>query len=175
MDTRSLVGQNELVSAMVSGKPFKSYKKVVLGKVAIKLWDSLTNEPKEEIFVGDPRSGDDAVIDVWSEKEQVYFERMNRKHFELGNLIEFKRPEVEEVKERTFEQYTDEEIKEVVNSRFLSLQSTLNKIESVAVLFRLKTAAEELEKSDKITKAIEARISELQAGEYLPKEVKTDA
>lgn len=169
MTTQELAAQNEVFANMADGKPLKSYKKVVLGKLLLRIWDSMSNVATEKIFSGDPRKGDETVFDVYSEREKVYFERMNQAHFKSGSLIEYKRPEAPQEVVRTFEQYTDEELADIVNSRFLSLQSTLNKIESIAVLFRIKNLASEFEKSEKIIRAIEARISELQAAEFSPK------
>lgn len=172
MNKDAVISRNELTANMIEGRPLKSYKKVILGKILLKLWDSLLNAEKELVFEGDPRKGDETVFDVYTEQERVYFERMNRRHFQTGSLVNYTRPEVAQETEKTFEQYSDDEIKAVIDSgskRFISLQHTLNSIDSIAVLFRMRYLAEEMEKSDRITKAIEARISEVQANEFAPK------
>lgn len=163
MDTQ----KDEISKRMVDKNPVKSYKKVVLGQLLLKTWDSMLGKEVEIIFSGEPNS-ESAIFDVWSDWEKLYFERNNKKHFEKGMLIPWTRQEeVEAV--RGFEQYTDAELTEIVNSKFLSLQSTLNKIKTVAVLFRMMAIASELEKSDKITSIIQKRISELQTEEFAPK------
>jgi hypothetical protein len=170
MDTSTVLGRNELFSAMNGSKPYQSYKKTILAQAAVTLWDTFMEAPTQIIVKGDPkRDLESCIIDVWSEKEKVFFERMNRRLFNDGTLIPYNRPEVVEKVEKTYEQFSDEELVGVVNSKFLALQSTLNKMESVAVLFRLKNIAEENEKSEKIVRAIEARISEVQNSEYQPK------
>jgi hypothetical protein len=166
----SVLNKNEIYSTMNGGKPLKTYKKTIMAQAAINVWDSFTDSPTQIIVKGDPnRNPDSCLIDVWTEKEKVFFERTNRTHFQSGVLISFDRPEVEEVVEKPIEQYTDEELSVVINSKFMSLSNTLNKITSTAVLFRMVSLAKKLEKSEKIIKAIEARASELQASEYLPK------
>lgn len=169
MSTQELSAQNEIFAAMANGKPLKSYKKVVLGQLLLKVWDSMSGIADEKVFSGDPRKGEDTVFDVFSEKEKVYFERMNKAHFASGSLIEYTRQETKETPVKRFEQFTDEELGVIVNSKFFSLQDKLNKIESTAVLFRMKDLANEFEKSEKIIRAIDARISELQNKEFAPK------
>jgi hypothetical protein len=170
MEATEVLGRNQLFSAMNGGKPFMSYKKTILAQAAVTLWDAFTESPTQVIIKGDPRRDvESCIIDVWGEKEKVFFERMNRKHFQAGVLIPFER-KVEEVEvEKSIEQYSDEELSVIVNSKFLALSATLNKIESTAVLFRIKNLAEDAEKSDKIIRAIESRISEIQVSEFQPK------
>jgi len=164
MDTQS---KDEISKRMIDGNPVKSYKKVVLGQLLLKTWDTMIGKETEIIFAGEPNS-DSAIFDVWSDWEKLYFERSNKRHFEKGMIIPWERKvEVEAV--RGFEQYTDSELGEIINSKFLALQSTLNKIQSVAVLFRMMSIASDLEKSDKITGVIQKRISELQTEEFSPK------
>jgi hypothetical protein len=170
MDTNTVLGRNEIFSAMHSGKPFKSYIKTVLGKVIVQIWDNFTEKPGEIILKGDPKKREQTcIVDVWSEKEDIFFTRLNRKHFATGMIIPFKRAEEPVQQEKPIEQSTDEELKAIINKKFLGLSSQLNKINSVAVLFRMRSLAEEMEKSEKITRAIESRISELQADETAPK------
>ena len=161
---------DKVLSAALSETPVKSYKKVILGKVLLKVWDSMLNAEKELVFRGDPRRGDETVFDVFSDHERIYFERMNRNLFKSGDLIEFKRPQVVEEVKKTYEQYSDDELKEIINARGFALGAALNKIDSTSVLFRIQYLARDMEKSEKVMKTIEARISELQAQEYSPKQ-----
>ena len=156
-----------LVGAMHGGSPFKSYIKTILGKVYVEVWDSFENKPIGLIIEGDPRRGDNTcIIDVWSEEEDYFFRNKNKGHISTGCVIPHTRKETSE--ERSIEEYTDDELTKIVNSKFFTLQNVLNNTKSIAVLFRIKNLAQELEKSDKLVKAIEARISEVQAEEFKP-------
>ncbi len=155
---------NEYFSAMSTGKPLKTYKKTILGRVYVTALDMMTGVPTPTGFIleGDPKRNDPgSMIDIWSEQEDYFFKRTNKRHLDQGVIIEFKRSaEVE--KPKTIEQSSDDELKAMINKPFLALQATINKTNSIATLFRIKTLAEELEKSEKVVRAIESRISEVQ-------------
>jgi hypothetical protein len=143
------------------GKPYKSYIKKILGKVYVMVLDQFSNQPVGILLTGDPRKKDEGcIVDVFSEIEDVYFRRTNKRHFETGDIIPYAR--VEEVREKTVEQFDDAELLGVVNQKFIALQHSLNKITSEAVLFRMLALAQDNEKSDKIVGAIKARVSEVQ-------------
>ena len=62
----------EVVSAMAAEKPYKTYKKTILGKVAVKVFNPLTQKPEEVIIQGNPAKNESSCyIDVWSEQENV--------------------------------------------------------------------------------------------------------
>lgn len=170
MNTSEALGRNDIFAASVSGgRPYKAYIKTILGKVIVKYWDNFTNTPSEIILQGDPKRHDETcIIKIWNEREDAYFKSTNKYHFKQGNIRPYEIPEDAEVVETPIEQASDDELKLVINSKFFSLQNKLNNINSVAVLFRMKSLAEEMEKSEKITKAIEARISEIQTSEFSP-------
>lgn len=175
MDTNQALGRSELFAKMSGGTPFKSYIKSILGKVKVDYWDNFLEGPAELILVGDPKKKEDStIIDVWTEGEDLYFRRNNRKTLEAGVILPYVRKEKVEPTERPMEQSSDEELKIIINSKFLSLNNKLNKTESVALLFRMLGLAQEMDKSEKITGAIEARISEVQANQYLPKKKKVE-
>lgn len=164
MDTQD---RNIASGALHGGVPMKSYIKTILGKVFVTIWDPFEKKPVGLILQGDPRRGDEAsIVDIWSQEEDYFFRKSNAKHLEQGNVIVYQR--ATEQKERTVEEYSDEELKTIINSKFFTLQNVLNNTESIAVLFRIKNLAQELEKSDKLIKAIDARISEVQAQEFKP-------
>lgn len=167
MNSDSVLANNEMYSSMGKDKPYASYIKTILGQVAVVVWDNVLQKPVDVILHGNPKKKDeDSIIKVWDVKEDSFFKRMNRSHFQKGVLIPYDYPvNVEPVK--TIEQATDAELAEIVNSKYISLINRLNKIQSVPVLFRMKGIAEDLEKSEKITSAIEKRISELQTAEYI--------
>ena len=148
------------ISAMQSGTPYASYKKTILGKVYVTVLNSFSGTPEGMILQGD---GPDSTVDVWTEKEDLFFKRMNRKHFEVGNIIPFANMAMQEAP-KPIEQYTDEELRGVVNQRFISLQKTLQEIKTEPVLTRLLAVARQEEKSEKIITAITSRLSDVQAG-----------
>ena len=156
-----------LAGSMHGGVPFKSYTKTILGRIYLEVWDTFENKPIGLIIEGDPRRGDETcIVDVWSEEEDYFFRNKNKEQLKSGNVIVYQRKEA--VVERSVEEYTDDELKEIINSKFFTLQKVLNNTDSVAVLFRIKNLAQEMEKSDKLVKAIEARISEVQTEEFKP-------
>ena len=168
MSNQDVLARNQL-SVVEEGKPYASYIKTILGRAGVNVWDRFTNTPAYVILDGDPRRKDEhAIVDVWNAKEDAFFRRNNQRQFERGVIIPYTRPE-NSATETPIEQYSDEQLTEIVNSKFLGLQAKLNKIDSVAVLFRMITIADDLDKSSKITDAIQARISELQLAEYEPK------
>jgi len=173
--TNAVLGRNELYSDMSNGRPYKSYIKAILGQVAVVVWDNFNEAPLELILKGNPKAREDtSIIDVWSQKEDVFFNRVNSRLFTKGLLLPYTRPEAPVNVERTVEQSTDEELAVMINSKFLALQAKLNKIDSVPVLFRMIGLAEDMEKSEKIVNAIKARISEVQTAEITPKRVESE-
>jgi hypothetical protein len=155
----------EIYSAMQTGRPTKSYQKTILGKVCVTFWDSFNNVPGYFILEGDPKKTEDGtVIDVWDEKEDVFFHRMNKSHFQSGILREITRANLPQ--EPRVEDSSDEELSKILKEKFFTIQSWLNKVDSEALIFRLLTIAREEEKSEKLVKAIEARLTEIQQPEY---------
>jgi len=150
----------EVFSNMQTGKPFKSYKKTILAKIYVQVLDPFSETPVGLILETNPKFPGKDIVDIWSEKEDVFFRRANRRQFDEGNILVYTHPDEAE-QEPKIESYSDEKLTEIVNSKFLSLQSILNKVETEAVLHRMITIAKEQEKSVKIIGAIEARLSEI--------------
>lgn len=151
----------------VVGKPYKSYIKTILGKVFVQSIDPISGSREASLLTGDPYKGDEnSIIDTWDEKSDLYFRKSNKRHFELGVLKEFVRKE--EVRERTIEEFTDDELREILNSRYLAYKATINKVNTVAVLYRMERLATEMEKSEKIIEVLRKRQAELTALEYSP-------
>lgn len=167
MNSDRILAQNELTSSYGKDKPYASYIKTILGQVAVTVWDSVLQKPTDVILRGDPKKKEeDCIVNVWDSREDEWFKRSNRGHFAKGVLISFTRTSNHEPV-KTIEQSTDEELAEIINSKYMGFVSKLNKIESIPVLFRMKGLAEDMEKSEKITSAIEKRISELQTAEFI--------
>lgn len=161
-----VLARNEVYATMEGGEPYASYTKTILGQVAVTVWDNVLEKPVDVILRGDPKKRDaDSIVNVWSAKEDSFFKRVNRNHFSKGLVIPFqsKEPVVEE---KTIEQATDEELLAIVNLKYIAFTNKLNKIDSIPVLFRMKLLAQEADKSEKITSAIEKRISEVQSKEF---------
>ena len=166
MNSDSTLARNELYSSMETGKPYAAYIKAILGQVAVTVWDNILDKPVDVILKGNPnRKEDGCVVKVWSDKENVFFRRTNKRHFDKGTLRSYEVPE-EAHEVPTIEQASDEELKKIVNFKYLALLHKLSEINSIPVLFRMVSLAEDMEKSEKITRVIQARISELQVSEY---------
>lgn len=164
------MANNEIYGAMMGGTPYKTYKKQILGRVYVTVLNMMTGTPTPEgiILSGDPRKNEPGCFyDVFSPQEEYYFRNKNKFHFDSGVLIEVQRQQ-EVTRERTIEEFSDEELKALINKPFLALQATLNKTNSVATLYRIETLARDLEKSEKVMKAITSRLSEVQEKD-LPK------
>lgn len=168
MEQDSTLARNDLFASMESGKPYAAYIKTILGQVAVTVWDNFLEKPVEVILKGDPRKKEEGcIVRLWSAREDLFFKRNNTFQFKKGNIILYKVPEdTPAEQEKTIEQATDEELKTIVNSKFMALTNQLNKINSVAVLYRMLSIATELDKSEKITNPIKARLSELQVKEF---------
>jgi hypothetical protein len=152
----------EMYSSMQTGVPYKTYKKTILGKVYVSAIDPFSEQITGYLLYGDPKRGDESCfIDMWSERDDLFFRKSNRVHFEKGYLMETVRKHEEPV-ETPIEQASDETLKGIINMKFLALQSKLNKIKTEAVLLRILDLAREMDKSEAIIRAIEARLTEVQ-------------
>jgi hypothetical protein len=152
----------QVFSDMQSGSPYATYRKTILGKVNVTILDPFTMKPEMILLEGEPKTDERASIDIWSEVADLYFRRQmpNKKHFQEGTLIKITK-EVK-VEPHNIEQYSDEELKEVLKYKYIALSKTLNDINTAPVLMRMVDLAKEMDLSEKITKAIETRLSEVQ-------------
>lgn len=154
---------HDVFSAMAEGEPYKIYKKTILGKLHLSVLNPFTQVPEGIILEG-RKNEPGCFIEIWTPMEDKYLQRMNRKHFEKGYLVEYTKPI--NIIETSPNQITDEEIEELLNKPFKSLEHALKKFDSVAPVYRIKQMAEEMEKSEKIIKHIDARLSELELAGY---------
>lgn len=147
--------------------PYKTYIKRILGKVYVRTLDPFSGNEDGILLVGDPRKPDeDCIIDMWSEKEDRFFKKANRRHFETGTLAEYERKEYVESEEEKLNSMSEDKMRALLSERFYTFENTLKKFTAIPPLYILLGVAKEMEKSDKILKLIEAKISELQAKEY---------
>jgi hypothetical protein len=149
-------------TAMQNSAPYASYRKTILGKVHVTILNPLTLKPEGILLVGEPKTDERASIDLWSEMEDLYFKRQNKKHFTEGTVIKVQKVEPKET--HTIEQYSDEELKEVLKMPFISFNKLLNEVNTTPVLMRMAELAKEMDKSEKFIKVIEARLSAVQLG-----------
>jgi hypothetical protein len=149
-----------IFSAMQAGNPYATYRKTILAKVYINILNPFSGNPEGIILYGDPKNDESGRIDTWSEKEDLFLRRMNKNHFARGTLLKIERETPVEV--RTIEQYSDAELAELLRLKYYSLQRQLSEIESAPVLMRLIAIARDEEKSEKIIKTLEARLSEVE-------------
>ncbi len=152
-------------AAMQTGDPVATYQKTVVAKVVVRILNSFSGEPAELILEGMPGT-DSSQVSTWSVPEDVFFKRMNRIHFDRGVIIRIDNKRAEVVGDLPIEQSSDEEVTKIVNNRFATLQNILQKTESEAFVHRLLEAARLEDKSEKVVKAIETRLSEIQTQDY---------
>lgn len=157
---------------MQTNEPIRSYIKTILGQVFVNVLNPFTDSIEGRILIGDPRKhSNGSIIDVWSEKEDVYLRNANQRHFEAGTIIPYVREDREQTEEEHLNTLNDDEIEKLLKSKFFTLSNAVNKMTAVAPIYRTLEMAKEMEKSEKIIKFLEGRISELQMKEYeLPKE-----
>lgn len=151
-------------SAMQEGRPFKKYRKVILGKVFLTLLNPFSGKPEGVVVAGnpnDPADLDKITIDIWSVKEHEYFKRLNRNQMVAGNIVEVPSNEPKPVI-KSPNTISNEEIGDLLNKPFLALRNKLAQFTAVGPVYRVLTEAERLEKSEKILNAIRARMSELE-------------
>jgi hypothetical protein len=152
----------DLYAAMQEGKePLARYRKTIVGKVHVIALNPFSDAPEGVILEGDSEK---SYLEFWSTKQLVFFERMNRSHVEAGRIVKMeKTPEPPPV---TPNQLSDDDIDKLLNEKFLSLKSRVNKFTDTAPLLRLLNRARELEKSEKIIKYLEEAMSNLELEKY---------
>lgn len=154
-----------VVSAINRGEPFEVYKKTILGKALVRIINPFNYKEEERLLEGNPeKNEEDCFLKLWSMAESEYFKAYNKKHLESGVLVKIEK--TPEKKAKSVNAVTDEEMDEMLNSPFFTLQAALNKFTSTAPVYRLERMAENQEKSEKILNAIRARLSEIQELEY---------
>lgn len=151
----------EVFSAMQLQSPYKTYKKTILGEVYANILDPFSELPTGVILRGNPVVNDETCfVDTWDAKSDIFFRRMNKRHFETGVLIETTRPE--ESKEVRVESFTDEQLVPIVHLKYYALQKEVNNITSEAVMLRLVNIAEKEERPEGTMKLLRSRLSEIQ-------------
>jgi hypothetical protein len=154
----------EVFQAMQGQEPVASYRKTTLGKVYVTVLNVFNQEPEAVLLYGEA-GNPESIVNVYSIPEDVFFRRQNRRLFEQGVIISnpiAKKEDVPVEQEPPIEQASDETLRQLVNSRYKALEAALNKTDSEALVNRILILAREEEKSEKIIKSIETRLSEIQ-------------
>jgi hypothetical protein len=146
-------------SAMQADQPLAIFKKTIVGKVAITVLNPFSGAPEGIILVGD---SEDSYVKLWDEKQLSFFERANRDHFKNGRL---QRVEQAPVPQPSPNIISDEEIDELLNGHYKTLQSKVKTFTSEAPVHRILNRARELDKSEKLITWLEGVLAEMQFGE----------
>lgn len=156
----------DIYGMMQSGEPYKTYKKTILGKATVRIIDPFQDKPTSVILEGRPNdpSAEKNFIELWSEKELVYFVRANRKHLDNGVLVEHTKPRETEVK-KTVNNMSEDEVNELVVAPFPKLKSVVGQITSETALQRILLAAEVADRPVKTMEFLQESLSLLQSGE----------
>src|SRR3990172_2926978 len=156
------VVDRRLVDAMKAGTPLKRYKKTILGKVYVTALNPFSDEPEGIILQGNPANPDELdeqVVEIWDERQDLFFRKINKKHFEAGRLIELAKVFEEP---RSPNEVSDEELDRILGLRFFSFKNRIEKFTEEAPLFRLINRARDVDKSEKIVKHLEETLSKVQ-------------
>ena len=157
---------NAIYSAMQDEAPYATFKKTVLGMVYVRTIDPFTQQVDHILMKGNPDKNEEGCfLEVWSVKEYQFVLKYNKQHFENGFLREVKRPtqsktELSEVGKAN--SLSDKELQEVLDSKWLKLTNTVNKMTSEAPVAQLLRMAKDQDKSVKTVQFLEAKLSELQ-------------
>lgn len=158
----------EVFAKMQTGNPVAVYKKTILGKVEVSVLDPFSKgAPRNIMLYGDPnKNHQNCFVEVWSQMEEVYFERQNSNFFKSGTIIKLKdnkKPKrIKQDEEKSYENITDSDIEELVTAPFMKFKNELDKIDSEAVVYRILSKAEEMERPEKTMQRIRQRLAEIQ-------------
>jgi hypothetical protein len=154
----------DIYAAMQEGKqPLAIYTKTIVGKVHVTALNPFSDVPEGVILAGnkgDPKSS----IELWTNKQVVFFERMNGPHIKAGRVIKVSAPQVKE--DVSPNQITDTEIDQLLSERITSLKARVEKFTAIPPILRMLNRARELEKSEKIIKYLEEQMAKMELGEY---------
>lgn len=163
----AMTDESQLFGMMQTNKPLKMYIKTVPSVVYVNILDPFSGKAAGTLLKGNPRTyARESIVEIWSEKEDVYFQRANRKHIETGVVIPYTPKDVVEVsEEERINSMSDEEMEVLLKKPFFSLQSVVNKTTSPATLFRMLEMAKDLDRSEKTISLIEGKLAELNGEE----------
>jgi len=165
------IEQKRAMSAMGGDRPYKRFKKAIMGKVAVLFLDPIRFTPETLILAGDPSNPKidpaDLSIELWTKAEYQYFLRKNKALIEKGVLVEVETEE--ELLIETVNQISDEEIDEILGKPFMALKHRLVRFTSPVPVRRILVRALELDKSIGFVDHIKAKLAELEGFEAPPR------
>jgi hypothetical protein len=156
----------DLFSAMQEGsEPLARYKKTILGKVHVLALNPFSDAPEGVILEGD---GKDSYIELWTSKQLVFFEKMNggkpNSHIQAGRIVKMEKAPVPPPPSPN--QLTESDIDKLLKGPYLTLKHKLEDFTDTAPVLRILNRARELEKSEKIIKHLEEKISQIELEKY---------
>ena len=161
---------HDVYSKMQVGEPVAVFKKTILGKVQVSVINPFNDEPEYVTMYGDPKKNHpECFVEVWSQMEQVYFERQNSPLFKRGYVVKLDtpvKPKRKDTEKATdYSKLKEADIKELVTAPFMKFKKELNAVDAIGVLYRILAIAEEIERPPKTMEHIQQRITELQQKE----------
>jgi len=156
-------------NAAMEGEPFKRYKKTILGKVYVTILDPFSDEPTGLILQGNPNHPaelETQIVEVWDARQDSFFRKVNKKHFDAGRLVTLEEEPVISASPNSLSDAEMDVLLDGRQTRFLAFQNRLATFTDEAPIFRLLNRARELEKSEKIIKHIETRLFALQNSHF---------
>lgn len=155
----------KIYEAMQEDKPLAIFRKTILGKVAVSVLNPIFDRPEIVLLQGKvDKNNRECYVSIFTTKELVFFERVNRRLIEIGHIIRddnFIKQE-ETKNEKPFEQYTDEELSELLNKQYAYFIKVLSKINNPVVVHRLLEIAQNENKPSKLINTLQTKIAELE-------------
>lgn len=151
-------------SAMDAREPIAIFKKTIVGKVYVTVLNPFTSEVEGLHLEGNAEAGDErAFVELYDQKSLVFFRKINKRQFDLGNIVQVDKLPTEKVSPN---QITDEEVEELLNGHFFTLKARLDSFTEVAPVLRLLNKARDMEKSEKLIRHIQTKMAELEIRNY---------
>lgn len=148
---------------MQTGEPLAIFKKTHKGKAVVRLIDPFTEQPTETILKG--MSGERSTfVEVWTEREYMYFLRANKVHLDSGAVVEHK-GEIDNQIVMSFNNLPDDEMETLIGSKFFTLKSAVEQMTTEAPLLRLIALGEGANKPEKTMQFLRERLSLIQSGD----------
>jgi len=146
-------------------EPIARYKKAIVGQVCVSIIDPFTGAPVDIILKG--KEGiqgvleDDITVTLWTEMAHDYFRRANQVLLQAGYITPFNK-EIASIP-ASVNEVSDEELVEILEQKFFTMKSFLDKVTSPIPVMSLLRLAEDMNRPVGTINAIKEKLSELQA------------
>lgn len=167
MSTKKSDIDTRVFSQMQKGKPLRTYKKEIMGKLHIVILNPFDLQSIEEVLLeGNPSNTNDKrqFIDLWTEEEIAFFEVKNETALTKGRLVIYNK-EIPRTIEKTMDNLPEEELVELVNSPFIKLKNAVEQMTSEAALQRVLRVADQEDRPEKTMTFLRETLSKLQFGD----------